>query len=88
MRIGKTVYEDDEIVLEEKPSDEEIKKIVLEIIRVRGIASLRDIREELSVFLSDDKLRELLRDLKEEGKIKTVRMKGKMYYTVAENCFH
>lgn len=58
------VYEDDYMIIDRAPTDEELKRIVKEIIRERGKPVTWDeLRRELSGIAGEDRLRRVLTDM-------------------------
>ncbi len=58
------VYEDDYMVIDRAPTDEELKKILKEIIREKGRPVTWDeLRRELSGIAGEDRLRRVLTDM-------------------------
>ena len=58
------VYEDDYMVIDRAPTDEELKRIVKDIIRERGRPVTWDeLRKELSGIAGEDRLRRVLTDM-------------------------
>lgn len=58
------VYEDDYMVIDRAPTDEELKKIVRDIIKERGRPVTWDeLRKELSGIAGEDRLRRVLTDM-------------------------
>ncbi|MCC6014444.1 MAG: hypothetical protein LM564_01915 [Desulfurococcaceae archaeon] len=64
------VYEDEDIVVYRAPSDEELEKLVKELIAKRGRPlSWKELRKELSGVVGEDRLRKILVRLIERDEI-------------------
>ncbi|MEM1623139.1 MAG: hypothetical protein QXZ60_04100 [Sulfolobales archaeon] len=69
-RNSSVVYEDSDIIVVRAPSDEELEKIVKDIVLRRGRPiSWRELRRELSGVVGEDRLRKVLIRLIERDEI-------------------
>ena len=63
------LYEDDEVVLECNLSYQEIKQLVLDLLRRYGPVHSYKLNQLISPVASDDMIRRILRELEGEGKV-------------------
>ncbi len=63
----KVVYEDPEIIVYTAPTEEELKDILLDLLRKHEKMSIRDLHQYLSGLASEDKIRYALGKLMKEN---------------------
>ena len=63
------LYEDDEVVVEYNLSYQEIKQLVLDLLRKYGPLKSYKLNQLISPIASDDTIRRILRELESEGKV-------------------
>lgn len=62
------LYEDEDVVVMKAPSDQELEKLVLDIIKKKGRpVSWKELREIFSGLAGEDRLRKALANLIEQG---------------------
>jgi len=61
------IYEDDDVIVYTAPNEDELKEILLNLLRRHGRMSVKDFHRYLSGLASEDKIRYALSDLSEEG---------------------
>ncbi len=57
------IYEDDDVIVYTAPNEEELKNILLNLLREKGRMSVKDFHKYLSGLASEDKIRYALSDL-------------------------
>ncbi len=63
------IYEDSEIVVYTAPNEDELKNILLELLRKYQKMNIRDLHSHLSGLASEDKIRYALNDLLKDNKV-------------------
>jgi len=63
------IYEDDEIVVYTAPNEDELKELLLDILRREGPRTIRELHDHLSGLASEDKIRQALNHLALENKV-------------------
>ena len=74
------VYEDDDVVVYTAPNEEELKEILLNLLRRNGRMTVKDFHRYLSGLASEDKIRYALNDLLRR-EIVTMDRQGYFYLT-------
>ncbi|MGC9209731.1 MAG: hypothetical protein ACP5FT_00440 [Acidilobus sp.] len=74
------VYEDDDVVVYTAPNEEELKEILLNLLRRNGRMTVKDFHRYLSGLASEDKIRYALNDLLRK-EIVTMDRQGYFYLT-------
>ena len=64
-----TIYEDDEIVVYTAPNEDELKELLLDLLRNYGPMTIRDLHSHLSGLASEDKIRQALNHLAMANKV-------------------
>jgi DNA-binding transcriptional ArsR family regulator len=64
--VLKKLYEDDEVVVVVAPNEDQLREIILRLLRERPM-TVRELHEILSGLASEDKIRYALNKLVEEG---------------------
>ena len=72
-----TIYEDDEIVVYTAPNEDELKELLIDLLRQHGPMTIRDLHGHLSGLASEDKIRQALNHLAMANK---VHMQDGRYY--------
>ena len=74
------VFEDDDVVVYTAPNEEELKNILLNLLRKNGRMTVKDLHKYLSGLASEDKIRYALNDLLRKD-IVTMDRQGFFYLT-------
>ncbi len=74
------VYEDDDVIVYTAPNEEELKEILLNLLRRNGRMTVKDFHRYLSGLASEDKIRYALNDLLRR-EIVTMDRQGYFYLT-------
>jgi DNA helicase TIP49 (TBP-interacting protein) len=77
----RVVYEDPEVIVYTAPNEEELKEILLNLLRKHERMNIRELHSFLSGLASEDKIRYALNELMKENKV-IVDRQG--YYYLAE----
>jgi len=62
------VYEDDEVTVVIAPEEDELKKVIIDLLREKPM-DVKEIHSILTNLASDEKIRKALYELAEEGKV-------------------
>jgi len=65
----KKIYEDDDVVVEYNLSYQEIKQLILDLLKQYGPMCSYKLNQLISPIASDDMVRKILRELESEGKV-------------------
>ncbi len=68
--VLKKLYEDDEVVVVVAPNEDQLREIILRLLRERPM-TVRELHEILSGLASEDKIRYALNKLVEEGVVES-----------------
>ena len=63
------IYEDDDIVVYTAPNEDELKDLLLDLLRKHGPMTIRDLHAHLSGLASEDKIRQALNHLVLNNKV-------------------
>ncbi|GAB6148364.1 hypothetical protein [Stetteria hydrogenophila] len=63
------IYEDDDIVVYTAPNEDELKELLLDLLRKHGPMTIRDLHALLSGLASEDKIRQALNHLALNNKV-------------------
>ncbi|MEB3816418.1 MAG: ArsR family transcriptional regulator [Desulfurococcales archaeon] len=77
----RVVYEDPDVIVYTAPNEEELKEILLDLLRKHDRMNIRELHSYLSGLASEDKIRYALNELIKENKV-VVDRQG--YYYLAE----
>lgn len=72
------VYEDSDIVVYTAPNEDELKDLLMDLLRTKGPMTIRELHSHLSGLASEDKIRQALNKLALDNKV-VVTADGRYY---------